>query len=209
MDELAIKQKAAGILTDDIAPIKLNIVAKPAPAPAPAMAVDGKGKAGGEGKVFVEEEEEETKKKRVLVKLDYGDGLTVEERELKRVQGLAKIKLEKVPKTADALFNVPVKWDAINEVIIEKKLLPLVRRKLFDSLGEMDDDDLLKFVISHIRERKSAADLVEGLEPVSTLSLSVLPLSYPARPARPRHCILPPSVVPSICQAIWSKVHAE
>jgi len=68
--------------------------------------------------VFVEEEEEETKKKRVLVKLDYGDGLTTEERELKRVQGLAKIKLEKLPKTSKGLFESAVKWEAITEVSI-------------------------------------------------------------------------------------------
>ena len=64
----------------------------------------------------MEEEEEETKKKRVLVKLDYGDGLTTEERELKRVQGLAKIKLEKLPKTSKGLFESAVKWEAITEV---------------------------------------------------------------------------------------------
>ena len=43
----------------------------------------------------------------------------------------------------------------------------------------MDDDDLLKFVLDHIRERKSASDLVEGLEPVSTSRLQP-PFSSPS-----------------------------
>ncbi|KAL7412506.1 hypothetical protein BDY24DRAFT_393154 [Mrakia frigida] len=169
--DLAVKQKAAGILADDVAPIKLNIVAKPPPPPpssttttAPVASTSSGEVTGGGGRVFVEEEEEETKKKRVLVKLDYGDGLTTEERELKRVQGLAKIKLEKLPKTTKGLFESAVKWEAITETIIEKKLQPLVRKKVIVYLGEMEDDDLLNFVLDHIRERKSASDLVEGLE---------------------------------------------
>jgi RNA-binding protein 25 len=110
--DLAVKQKAAGILTDDVGPVKLNIVAKPHPPPttAPvALALPV-----SEARVFVEEEEEEVKKKRVLVKLDYGE--TQEALELKRVQGLAKIRLEKLPKTREALFKIAVKWEAITEV---------------------------------------------------------------------------------------------
>lgn len=35
-------------------------------------------------------------------------------------------------------------------------------------LGELEDDDLVIFVLEHIKDRKGAAKLVEGLEPVST-----------------------------------------
>jgi hypothetical protein len=77
---LAEKQKAAGILTDETAPIKLTV--------APLLHEGGvSGYAGakkkdvkpaaGAGVKFVadDDEEEDAKKKRVLVKLDYGEGL--------------------------------------------------------------------------------------------------------------------------------------
>jgi len=66
------------------------------------------------------------------------------------------------------------------QTIIEKKLQPLVQKKLTEYLGEMDDDDLLKFVLDHIRERKSASELVEGLEPVSTSRPFNPPFSHPS-----------------------------
>jgi len=33
-------------------------------------------------------------------------------------------------------------------------------------LGELDDDDLIMFVIEHLKDHKGAQKLVEGLEPV-------------------------------------------
>jgi hypothetical protein len=38
-------------------------------------------------------------------------------------------------------------------------------------LGELDDDDLVMFVVEHLKDHKSPAKLVEGLEPVRLLSL--------------------------------------
>lgn len=35
-------------------------------------------------------------------------------------------------------------------------------------LGELDDDDVVMFVIEHLKDHKSPAKLVEGLEPVRT-----------------------------------------
>lgn len=34
-------------------------------------------------------------------------------------------------------------------------------------LGELDDDELVNFVVQHIRERANPDLIVEGLEPVS------------------------------------------
>ena len=33
-------------------------------------------------------------------------------------------------------------------------------------LGELEDDDLVLFVLEHIKDHKSPAKLIEGLEPV-------------------------------------------
>jgi RNA-binding protein 25 len=36
-------------------------------------------------------------------------------------------------------------------------------------LGELDDDDVVMFVIEHLKDHKSPTKLVEGLEPVRTV----------------------------------------
>jgi len=35
-----------------------------------------------------------------------------------------------------------------------------------DYLGQLDDDDLVMFVVEHLKDHKPPAKLVEGLEPV-------------------------------------------
>ena len=36
-------------------------------------------------------------------------------------------------------------------------------------LGELDDDDVVMYVIEHLKDHKSPAKLVEGLEPVRVI----------------------------------------
>lgn len=43
-------------------------------------------------------------------------------------------------------------------------------------LGELDDDDVVMFVIEHLKDHKSPAKLVEGLEPVRTIRYNPLSL---------------------------------
>ncbi len=56
--------------------------------------------------------------------------------------------------------------------MIDRKLEPIVRRKLTESLGELDDDELPMFVLEHLKDHKGPAKLVEGLEPVRFPTLS-------------------------------------
>ena len=39
-------------------------------------------------------------------------------------------------------------------------------------LGELDDDDVVMYVIEHLKDHKSPAKLVEGLEPVRRIQTS-------------------------------------
>ncbi len=39
-------------------------------------------------------------------------------------------------------------------------------------LGELDDDDVVMYVIEHLKDHKSPTKLVEGLEPVRTIQTS-------------------------------------
>ncbi|KAL9552128.1 hypothetical protein MBANPS3_003935 [Mucor bainieri] len=117
-----------------------------------------------------DEEEEAKKKRRVLVPLDYGDidqvktdyedeePMSAEERQ-RRVKQL----IDSIPSSQEDLWKYAVKWDELNEELIETKLLPFVSKKIVDLLG-MEEDDLVKFVLQFIREKKGPDELVSELE---------------------------------------------
>ena len=54
-----------------------------------------------------------------------------------------------------------------NQGMIDRKLEPLIKRLMTKYLGELDDDDLVMFVVEHLKDHKGPQKLVEGLEPVS------------------------------------------
>ncbi|CAE6451362.1 unnamed protein product [Rhizoctonia solani] len=162
MDEmraLAEEQRKAGLLLDDGAPVRLAI-----------SAFERKEKEDEEEKkvvvakpVFGQEEEEETAGRRRrgnLVKLDF------EAAERERIVERLHRARDSVPKSQDALWRVKVKWDALGESTIQKKIVPLARKKLEEYLGELDDDDMVMFIADHVRGRKGPVELVEALEPV-------------------------------------------
>ena len=52
--------------------------------------------------------------------------------------------------------------------MINDKFRPFVRDKMKDLLGEVDED-LADFVLEHLRDKKGAAEIIEGIEPVSAI----------------------------------------
>jgi RNA-binding protein 25 len=180
MQALAEEQRKAGLLLDDGAPVKLNVSLAPASAPAEG----GKERAAVFGQ---EEEEDEGQKKRKvpLVKLDF----SVAEGGAKAKERLEKMKAS-VPQDKETLFKSKVRWDGLSDVsvrtlfwdqddadnlgaqlMIDRKLEPLVKRQMMKYLGELEDDDLIMFVLEHLKDHKGPQKLVEGLEPVRHLLL--------------------------------------
>ena len=51
--------------------------------------------------------------------------------------------------------------------MIDRKLEPLVKRQMVKFLGELEDDDLVMFVLEHLKDHKGPQKLIEGLEPAS------------------------------------------
>ncbi|KAI0763542.1 hypothetical protein BD413DRAFT_616199 [Trametes elegans] len=155
MQALQEEQRKAGMLLDDGAPVKLGVslnaaARKPDHAPKEKATVFGQ----------EEEEEEAIKKRRVpLPKLDLADsGEKAQER-------LEKIRTE-VPRDKETLFKSKVRWDGVSDTMIDRKLEPLVKREMTKYLGELEDDDLIMFVLEHIKDHKGPHKLIEGLEPV-------------------------------------------
>ena len=50
--------------------------------------------------------------------------------------------------------------------MIDRKLEPLVKRLMVKYLGELEDDDLVMFVLEHLKDHKGPQKMIEGLEPV-------------------------------------------
>lgn len=156
MQALQDEQRKAGMLLDDGAPVRLNvsIAAPQATKPEPG--------AKEKTTVFGPEEEEEEglrKRKVPMVKLDLAEsGEKTKER-------LEKIKTT-VPSEKETLFKAKVRWDGLSDSMIDRKLEPLVKRLMTKYLGELEDDDLVMFVLEHLKDHKGPVKLIEGVEPV-------------------------------------------
>ncbi|KAI5994063.1 hypothetical protein F5J12DRAFT_907267 [Pisolithus orientalis] len=146
------------MLLDDGAPVKLNVsLLGPAPVDklephAQKEVVKGAAAVFGQGE---EEEEGGIKKLKVpLVELDFSpaEGEKAKER-------LETIK-QSVPHDKEALFKVKVGWDGLTD------FEPTIKHRMVKYLGELEDDDLIMFVVEHLKDHKGPQKLVEGLEPV-------------------------------------------
>ncbi|KAH9922931.1 uncharacterized protein B0H18DRAFT_878938 [Fomitopsis serialis] len=155
MQALQEEQRKAGLLLEDGAPVKLNVLLGGG---APKQETGPKEKAT----VFGQEEEEEEslrKRKVPLPKLDLAEGGE------KAKERLEKIKAS-VPRDKETLFKAKVRWDGLSDLMIDRKLEPLVKRQMTKYLGELEDDDLVMFVLEHLKDHKGPQKLIEGLEPV-------------------------------------------
>lgn len=63
--------------------------------------------------------------------------------------------------------------------MIDRKLEPLVKRLMIKYLGEMEEEDLIMFVLEHLKDHKSPQKLIEGLEPVRhSFFVEFLPVAH-------------------------------
>ncbi|XAO23547.1 hypothetical protein I312_102326 [Cryptococcus bacillisporus CA1280] len=172
MAELAAleqSQRAQGLLTEDAAPIKLAI--NPSTHPPPPPKEEKKHVVAPRPGVQFEgeddDEESGRKKKGTFVRLDEeeeGDGLSEAEKRARRNARLLEVK-KGVPNDRRSIWKFPVEWAAVGETLVQSKIKPFVQEKIKNFLGELDED-LADFVLEHLRDRKGADDLVDGLEPI-------------------------------------------
>ncbi|TFK70553.1 hypothetical protein BDN72DRAFT_766296 [Pluteus cervinus] len=157
MNALAEEQRKAGLLLDDGAPVRLHVSIAQA---APKESTAPKEKVA----VFTQDEEEEEgvkKRKAPLVKLDFSVAESTEQTQ----ERLERIRLS-VPHDKESLFKARVRWDGLTDVMIDRKFEPLVKRLMTKYLGEMEEEDLVMFVLEHMKDHKAPHKIAEGLEPV-------------------------------------------
>lgn len=58
--------------------------------------------------------------------------------------------------------------------MIDRKLEPLIKRLMVKYLGELEDDDLVMFVLEHLKDHKPPTKLIEGLELVRPESICLV-----------------------------------
>ncbi|KAI8881728.1 hypothetical protein K501DRAFT_252596 [Backusella circina FSU 941] len=115
-----------------------------------------------------DDDEDGNKKRRVLIPLDYSDiemqqteelpEISAEER-AKRVKAL----IDSIPSSQQDLWSYQVKWDELDEELVESKLHPFVSKKIVEVVG-MEEDDLVNFILDFIRKHKGPDALVTELE---------------------------------------------
>ncbi|KAI1788866.1 hypothetical protein LXA43DRAFT_974590 [Ganoderma leucocontextum] len=154
MQALQEEQRKAGMLLDDGAPVKLSV----------SLAQTGQKEGAPKEKAAVfgqeEEEEEAIRKRKVpMPKLDLAEGGEKAKERLDKIRG-------EVPRDKETLFKSKVRWDGVSDNMIDRKLEPLVKRQMTKYLGELEDDDLVMFVLEHLKDHKGPHKLIEGLEPV-------------------------------------------
>jgi PWI domain len=140
-------------------PFKLSLGA----AAQKAQAAAGSRRTVAEVEGLLEDEEEaSTTTKRTLIPIKYDAsaslGLSDEEREL-AVKSLAA----EIPSDKEGLWAWPVKWEFVDESVLEEKLKPFVERKIVEYLG-VQEQLLVDVIEEHIRARKEPGGLVEMLE---------------------------------------------
>lgn len=60
------------------------------------------------------------------------------------------------------------------QLMIDRKLEPLIKRLMVKYLGELEDDDLVMFVLEHLKDHKPPTKLIEGLELVRPESICLV-----------------------------------
>ncbi|KAJ7356517.1 hypothetical protein DFH08DRAFT_953861 [Mycena albidolilacea] len=162
MQALAEEQRRAGLLLDDGAPVRLSVSLGPLK---DAQAREKESGGGREGVFGAEEDEEEaTRKRKVpLVKLDFSAAEAGPEATRERLEGMKA----NVPAEREALFKAKVRWDGMTDTMIDRKFEPLVKRVMTQYLGDAEEaEELIMFVVEHLKDHKGPAKLTEGLEPV-------------------------------------------
>ena len=109
-----------------------------------------------------DEEDDDQKTKRVLIPIQYNVGSSMDDETRDR---LVRQLAQEIPSDSKGLFAWKVLWDQVDEAIIKEKLQPFVEKKIVEYLG-VQEQDLIDFVLKHIRQHGEPEELVKELEMV-------------------------------------------
>lgn len=73
--------------------------------------------------------------------------------------------IEKIPKARDEIFEYPVKWEYLDEPMIDSRIRPWIAKKVLNYIGE-DEPALVSFICDCIKKHSDPKKLVLDLSMV-------------------------------------------
>ncbi|CAO3645687.1 unnamed protein product [Cunninghamella blakesleeana] len=132
-----------------------------------------------------DDEDGNGRKRRVLIPLDYSElkdedtmmednnnnETTSEQQQQEDIPILTeeernqKIKelISSIPSAEDQLWEWDIKWDVLNDELMDTKLQPFVSKKVLELVGT-EEDELVTFILDAVRKQTSPVDLANELE---------------------------------------------
>jgi len=112
-----------------------------------------------------DEEEDDSGQKRTLIPIQFDKNDTAGMSEEERAQAARQLAAD-IPNDGDELWKWDVRWEFVDESVIEERLKPFVEKKIVEYLG-VQEQMLVDVVINALRSRGNPKDLVTELEGVS------------------------------------------
>ncbi|CAO3623837.1 unnamed protein product [Cunninghamella echinulata] len=71
--------------------------------------------------------------------------------------------ISSIPSSEDQLWKWDIRWDVLNEDVMNTKLQPFVAKKILELVGT-EEDELITFILDSVRKHTAPVDLVTELE---------------------------------------------
>ena len=120
-----------------------------------------------EGLLEDEEEESSSGARRTLIPIQYDASTTAGMSEEERAQAARQLAAD-IPNDKEGLWAWDVKWEFVDESVVEERLKPFVEKKIVEYLG-VQEQMLVDVVVNSVNTRRKPQDLVGELEGVSSL----------------------------------------
>lgn len=121
-----------------------------------------------EGLLEDEEDEGASAGRRTLIPIQYDASSMSAMSEEERAQAARQLAAE-IPNDQEGLWSWDVKWEFVDESVIEERLKPFVEKKIVEYLG-VQEQMLVDVVVNALRARGKPQDLVGELEGVSLIA---------------------------------------
>ena len=119
-----------------------------------------------------DEEEADTTNKRTLIPIQFDKNDTAAMTEDERKEAAKQLAAE-IPTDKEGLWKWDVKWEFVDEGVIDERLKPFVEKKIVEYLG-VQEGMLVEVVVSGLRARKAAREIARELEGVLDEEAEVL-----------------------------------
>ncbi len=148
------------------AKFKLSLGAAAQKAQANAAAQNQKRTVAEVEGLLEDEEDEDSGQKRTLIPIQFDKNHTAGMSDEERAQAAKQLAAD-IPNDSAGLWKWDVKWEFVDESVIDERLRPFVEKKIVECLG-VQEQMLVEVIINALRSRKRPDDLVRELEEVSS-----------------------------------------